>query len=149
MKKRILVLLLLVSICMMALVSCGGEDDDFKGMLGNKEDVEEEKEEFVSVLYGTYKYTGKTSLMDWYLTFKPDGSLKVTEHYGSAGTSSKHGKYEINGNTIIISNIGYTLGCPGIAKDGEYTFTKKGDKIIINEAEWAVSNIRLPEESPL
>ena len=101
--------------------------------------------EVVTSLSGTYKYTG-SSYNDWYLTFSEDGTLRITEHMGMAGSSWSTGKYQIKGSILVVSDTGYNIGCPTITKDGEYTFRKEGDTIIIGESEWKVSNVTLPEE---
>ena len=101
--------------------------------------------EIVTSLSGNYKYTG-SSTNDWYLTFSEDGTLRITEHMGWLGSSWSTGKYQIKGSTLIVSETGYNIGCPTITKDGEYTFRKEGNIIIIGDSEWEFSNVTLPEE---
>ena len=135
--KKAVALLLLLALCMTSFVACGGSDES------------ESDDGVVSCLSGTYLNSGNSNLMDWYLTFTKDGSIKITEYWDGAGTMSKTGRYEINGDKIVVSGIGYTLGCPGIAQDGEYSFSKQGKTLIINETEWTPSNKKLPEEEKL
>lgn len=99
--------------------------------------------EVVTSLSGTYKLNADNSWSTWYLSFTEDGELRITESMGSAGSSWKTGNYQIKGSTLVVSNIGYNIGCP-IYNDGDYTFRKEGDTLIIGDSEWTLSNVTLP-----
>lgn len=93
--------------------------------------------EIVTSLSGKYRWNSDNGYSNWYLTFTEDGELEVKESM-SGGSMSDTGTYTINGSTLIISDIGYQMGNPlGNANmDGEYTFVKEGNSIIINGIEW-------------
>ncbi|MBQ8741762.1 MAG: WG repeat-containing protein [Clostridia bacterium] len=99
--------------------------------------------EIVTSLSGTYKYNGD-NYYDWYLTFSEDGELKITEVSKYVGYSSRKGTYQIKGSVLIVLEIGYTLA-PTINGNGEYSFRKEGDTLIINDSEWVLSDVNLPQ----
>ena len=90
--------------------------------------------ETVTSLSGTYKLKADTGMGEWYLEFTEDGELTLTNET-SYSSSWKTGSYQLKGSVIVISKIGYNIGCP-IYTSGEYAFKKEGDTLIIGESEW-------------
>ena len=94
--------------------------------------------ESVSSLSNKYRQKEDNGLYTFYLEFKSNGELEIVEDWGSFGGMSITCSYKIEGEVLIISNLGYNYGCP-ISKDGEYTFRKEGNSIFINDEEWVLS----------
>ena len=93
------------------------------------------KNESVTSLSGKYRSSVDNGYSTWYLEFSENGEVKVTQSMGIAGSSWRTAKYQIKGAMIVISDMGMNIGCP-ISNDGEYSFRKEGNKLIINDSEW-------------
>ena len=114
MKK--LLAIVLAMIMLLSLCACGGKSDD-----------NGKKAPQLSLENLTGKFKSELPAFTLYVTFNSDGTVHVEENY-SGSKITYDGNFEVNGDKIVFSNMGYV--CP--IASGEYDITLSGQTLTIN-----------------